>query len=117
MPESSGHSAFKSWQIYFNKAILKVAPQLGKKSNAQLVFSVVLIIIAVFGTIGFGIYLDGYVIHPPAQYTGVCPPPARIEKGGCYLTEVEQVTVSGTQTVTTVQIPSGTVLLSNGTKH
>ena len=112
---ADAHSAYKSWRVYFDRAILKVAPALGKKSNAQLWFSVLMVIIAVFSTIGVGIYVDGYVIHPPAQYTGVCPPPAQITGGGCFLFQVQQITVSGTQTVTTVRIPAGTVLLPNGT--
>ena len=96
--------------MYFDKAILKVAPALGKKSNAQLWFSVVMIIVAIFSTIGIGIYIDGYVIHPPAQYTGLCPPPAQIQSGGCFITQVEVVTVSGTQTQTTIRLPAGTIL-------
>lgn len=107
---SEGHSAYKSWRVYFDRAILKVAPALGKKSNAQLVFSIVMILLAIFGTLSFGIYMDGYVLHPPAQYTGVCPPPAQIKSGGCFTSQVEVITVNGVATQTVVQIPSGTIL-------
>jgi hypothetical protein len=74
-----------------------------------------MILLAIFGTVGFGIYLDGYVIHPPAQYTGICAPPAAITRGGCYITQVEVVTVSGTATQTTIQIPAGTILTTTHT--
>jgi hypothetical protein len=83
------------------------------------VFSIVVIILAVLATIGTGIYIDGYVIHPPAQYTGVCAPPAQISGKGCYITEIQQIEVSGTATVTTISISTGYIVLpGNGTaKH
>ena len=76
-----------------------------------------MIILSIVATIGMGIYLDGYVIHPPAHYTGICPPPAHISNNGqnCTIPQVSEVT-SGTVTKeTTIQVPAGTVIVPNGT--
>lgn len=69
------------------------------------------------GMIGMGIYVDGYVIHPPAKFTGICPPPAHISNNGqnCTIPEVSEVT-SGTVTKeTTIQVPAGTVIVPGQT--
>lgn len=110
-----GHSAALIWQIIKNRVIQKIIPSLGKKSNAQTYFAVGMVLLSILATVGFGIYVDGYVIHPPAQYTGICPAPARITGNQCLLTEIETVNQGTTTTVTTVQIPAGTIQYSTGT--
>jgi hypothetical protein len=74
-----------------------------------------MIFLTLFGTVGVGIYIDGYVIHPPAQYTGICPAPATITHGNCVQSVLVTITRSGTEAVTTQTIQAGTVLLPNGT--
>jgi hypothetical protein len=71
-----------------------------------------MILIAILGTFGFGIYVDGYVIHPPAVFQGTCPPPAHISNNGqtCTIGQVVTVTQGSSTQVTTIQVPAGTVL-------
>ena len=114
MSERQAHSAHMVWSVYFYKAILKLVPALGKKSNAQAIFTVVMVLIAMLGSIGGGIYIDGYGVHPPAVYTGVCASPAFIKGGSCLQTTVSSVTVNGAVTYTTVTEQAGSIVL-NGT--
>lgn len=116
-PTQKGHSSYLGWRVIKNRAVEKIIPSLGAKSRAQLIFSAILIILAIFGTIGFGIYLDGYVIHPPKQYSGICPPPAIISHNGgtCTISQVQIVT-SGTVTkATTIQLPAGQIIQTQTT--
>lgn len=115
--KQKAHSAYMVWRIKVDRAIQKVVPSLGKKSSAQLIFSIVMIVLTVMGTIGAGIYIDGYVIHPPQQYTGLCPPPAFIRSGNCLTTQTVTITRSGTEQLTTTQVPAGQILLPNETSH
>ncbi len=115
MSESSGHSAYSVWRVKVNRAILQVVPSLGKKSSAQLFFSIMMIVLTIFGMFGFGIYLDGYGIHPPQQYTGVCPAPAIIRGGNCINIVSVTITQSGTTTTTTSSEQAGRLILPNGT--
>ncbi len=110
-----GHSAYAVWRIYTDRAILKVAPALGKKSNAQLIFSIFMLVITLLGAIGAGIYIDGYAIHPPAQYTGVCAPPAFIRGQNCLQALPVTVVKDGSTTTTTTLAQAGSIILPNGT--
>ena len=105
------------WRIIKDRAIAKVIPSLGRKSRAQVIFSALMILVAIIGAVGFGIYVDGYVIHPPKQYSGICPPPAVISHNGqvCTISQVQIVT-SGTVTkATTIQIPAGQIIQTQTT--
>jgi hypothetical protein len=107
---SKGHSSYLVWRVIKDRAIQKIIPALGKRSKAQGYFSVFLIIVSILAAVGIGIYIDGYAIHPPSQYTGICPPPAQIHGQSCTYSQVEVVT-SGTVTKeTTIQIPAGTII-------
>jgi hypothetical protein len=111
---SVGHSSYLTYLIYEFRAIARILPNLKQKPKHAWLAPFALCLLVLLAAIGTGIYLDGYAIHPPAQYTGVCPPPAQIKASGCFITQTIQVTVSGTVTQTTAQIPAGTIL-TNGT--
>lgn len=115
MSSSRGHSAYLVYQIIKNRVIQKVIPSLGKKSNAQKYFSIFLIIVGLLSMLGFGIYLDGYVLHPPAHYTGICAPPDTISGNGqrCTYSQIETITQGSTTKTVIVQVPAGQVLLPN----
>jgi hypothetical protein len=110
-----GHSPYLVYQVIKNRVIEKVIPSLGRKSNAQRNFAIAMVIISLLASIGIGIYLDGYVIHPPAQYTGICASPAHIVGPSCETSVSEVVTVGSTTETKVVQQPAGIVLLPNGT--
>jgi hypothetical protein len=112
-----GHSAYLIYQVIKNRVIQKVIPSLGRKSNAQKYFSIAMIFVSLLAAIGLGIYVDGYIIHPPQQFTGVCPTPAHISGNGghCTNTEIDTTTVGTVIKTTTVQVPAGTILIPNAT--
>jgi hypothetical protein len=112
---STGHSAYAVWRIKIDRALLRVLPSLGKKSNAQLIFTIVMIVITLLGTVGAGIYIEGYGIHPPAQYNGLCSQPATIVKGDCIQSQIVTITRSGTETTTTTQVHTGCIIIVNST--
>jgi hypothetical protein len=111
----TGHSSKLAYEVIRNRVIQKIIPNLGRKSNAQRNFSIAMILIGLLSSILFGIYLDGYGIHAPEQYTGVCPPPATIHGQSCTTGQIETVTVSGTTEQKVIQVPAGEVLAKNGT--
>ena len=110
-----GHSSYLGWRIIKNRAVEKIIPSLGKKSNAQKIFSIILIILAILATFGLGIYIDGYVIHPPKQFDGICPPPASIHGQSCTISQVQIVTSGTTTKATTIQVPAGTIITNTAT--
>lgn len=116
MSQSQGHSSYLTWLVFEFRAIARILPNLKQKPKHAWVAPFLLCLLVLLASVGIGIYLDGNVIHPPAQYTGVCPPPAQITKGSCYITQVEVVTVSGTASQTTVLIPSGHIVNSTTVK-
>jgi hypothetical protein len=103
------------WRIYKDRAILRIVPALLKKSSAQTIFTVLMILMAALGTTGAGIYVDGYGLHPPKQYTGICAPPAFINRDGCFVTVTSVVTVNGQPQTKTTTIPAGHVIIPNST--
>lgn len=117
MSTKKGHSSYMTWRIYKDRAVQKIIPSLGKTSNAQKYFAAVMILLTILGTLGIGIYIDGYVLHPPAQFNGICPPPARISNNGqsCTISQIATITQGSTTQVTTIQIPAGTVITQTQT--
>ena len=109
MSRRKGHDPFLIYEIIRNRVIEKVIPRLGKMSNAQRNFSIAMMLIALFAMVGFGIYADGEILHPPAHYTGVCPAPATIHGSSCTLSQIGTVNEGSTTKTTTVQIPAGTI--------
>lgn len=111
-----GHSAYLVYQIIRRRVIQAIIPALGKKSNAQKYFSIAMIVITLFASLGIGIYLDGYVIHPPTHYTGICPPPARIHSNDtCTIASETTITNGQSTSVKIVQVNNGTIILPNST--
>lgn len=98
------------WLIYSFRAIEKILPALKGKQKWGWVAPFALCFVILLAALGFGIYVDGYVIHPPAQYTGLCGPPAQITKGNCIEITTEVVTVAGTVTTVTRSVQGGTIL-------
>ena len=113
---SEGHSSYLTWLIFEFRAIARILPNLKQKPKHAWLAPFALALLVLLAALGMGIYLDGYVIHPPAQYTGICSPPAQITRGGCYVAEVVTITRSGTESVTTQYIPSGTIVNATGGK-
>lgn len=113
--DNKAHSAYGTWLAYKFRAIERILPGLRAKQKHAWVAPAALVLLVLVASIGVGIYADGYIIHPPKQYTGICPPPAQIRGGNCVVITVEVVT-QGTSTVTrTITSPAGTVL-TNSTK-
>ncbi|SRR6266571_2827697 len=108
---TDGHSAHAVWLIYKYKAILRLVPALGKKGHAQLIFTILMILLAAIGATGFGIVLDGYVISPPVQEKGLCLPPAYISNNGvgCYESITYYQTSSGSTITKTTVVATGQI--------
>lgn len=100
MSKNEAHSGHAVWLIYKYKAILRLVPALGKKGHAQLIFTILMILLAAVGATGFGIVIDGYVISPPVQERGLCAPPAYITNNG----------VSCLESITYYQTSSGSTI-------
>ncbi len=111
-PEPRGHSSYAVWLIYTFRAIEKILPALKGKEKWSWVAPFFLCLLLLLAFVGFGIYVDGYVIHPPAQYTGVCSPPAQILKGNCVRLIITTAVVSGTTTQIVQTIQAGVILNS-----
>ena len=115
MSQSSGHSSYLAWLIYEFRAIARILPNLKQKPKHAWIAPFALCLLVLLASLGIGIYIDGYAIHPPAQYTGLCPRPATIRSGNCVQIIISQITVSGTVTQSTQTIQAGQVLI-NGTR-
>ena len=98
-----------AWLVYQFRAIERILPNLKQRPKHAWVAPVLLCFILLLAMLGFGVYIDGYAIHPPAQFTGICPPPAHIARGGCWDILVQEVTIGTTTTVTTISVPAGTI--------
>jgi hypothetical protein len=112
--EEKGHSSYLTWQIYANRAIEKVLPNLKGKQKHAWVAPALLALLVLVTALGVGIYVDGYVLHPPAQYTGVCAPPGVIRNGNCELITVQVVTNNGVVTTETLTQQAGQVINATG---
>lgn len=113
--ERSAHDSHFCFQIIKFRAFKKALPGLGgQKSKGEVLFLVVLIILAIFGGIAAGYQIDMQLINPPTQLVGVCTPPGELVHGGCFI--VTQTTDSSGKT-TNVYTPSGTLYLANGSKY
>ena len=117
MSKNEGHSSYLAWLVFEFRAIARILPNLKQKPKHAWLAPFAIALLVLLAVIGAGIYIDGYVIHPPAQYTGLCPPPAQIKANGCFTIQIETVTISGTATITTVQVPSGQILVNGTVPH
>jgi hypothetical protein len=115
--EGSGHSSYLAWLTYEFRAIARILPNLKTRPKHAWLAPFALCLLVLLATLGIGVYVDGYVIHPPAQYTGICPTPAVVRGGNCVQIIITQVTVSGTLTYQTQTIPAGHIILPNATKE
>lgn len=112
--ENRAHSAFLTHVIYRFRAIERIVVSLKQKPKHGWVPAAAFMLVVVLAFGGIGIYLDGYVIHPPQQFTGICPPPNDVIRGdGCYSEQVVTVTQGTVTKVSTIYVPAGHVL--NGT--
>ncbi len=109
----SAHSSYLVWLVVKFRAIEKILPALKVQKKWGWVPAFLLVLVTLVAAVGIGIYIDGYAIHPPAQYTGVCPPPAQITKGSCFLITTSVQTVSGTVTTVTYTQPAGYIVTPN----
>lgn len=114
MSQSSGHSSYLAFLIYEFRAIARILPNLKQKPKHAWVAPFALCLLVLLASVGTGIYIDGYVIHPPAHYTGLCPPPAQIKGGNCIQIIITQVTVSGTVTRQTQTVQAGQIINATG---
>ena len=104
-----------TWLIYHFRAIEKILPALKTKGKYSWAPAFLLCLIVLLTSIGIGVYVDGYGIHPPAQFTGICPAPAQIKGGSCVIITVQQVTISGTVTTATYTQQAGYILTTTST--
>ncbi len=111
----TAHSSYLVWLVVKFRAIEKILPALKVQKKWGWVPAFFLVLITLLAAVGIGIYIDGYAIHPPAQYTGVCPPPAQIKSGGCILVTYQVATVSGTVTTYTVTQQAGYIITTTAT--
>lgn len=115
--EVPAHFAHTAWRLRKDKAILKLLPAILEKSNAQALGMVMMVLLAVAGSIGLGIAIDGYGIQHPLNLIGECPAGDIINANGCFQEVPVQVTKNG-QTTETVQLqPAGTIVFPNGTAY
>ena len=116
MTDNRGHSAYLIWLIYHFRAVEKILPALKGKSKYGWAAPAALCLLVLVAMLGFGIYVDGYVVHPPAQYTGICQLPAQISSNGknCDITVIQTVT-SGTVVTTTHVTQTAGIVLYNQT--
>ncbi len=113
--EKRPHGSHYCYKIIHDRAFKTALPGLGgPRSKGEVIFIVVLIVLASFGGSMIGFQVDQHFINPPAQLIGVCSPPAIITNGGCYI--VTTSTDSSGKTHTNYQ-PSGTLYLYNGTNY
>lgn len=109
--DAKGHSSYGTWLNYANRAIEKILPNFKRGAKYGWAAPVLLCLLVLLTSLSIGIYLDGYGIHPPQQYTGICAPPAQIKGGGCIFTLVQVVTgTNGVATTTTVTQQAGQII-------
>lgn len=107
------HNSFKTWYILKAREhkkwgmALRASEQSG---NAQLWFTVGLLVAAAIGGAFTGISISQSLINPPLHLTGICASPAQITNGGCYY--VSETTGANGQ-VQKSYIPAG-VVYQNG---
>lgn len=115
IPYTQGHNSHYVYAIIKKRVIKAALPNLQtQKGKGEVLFLIVLVILASFGGTMAGFQLDTKVVNPPYQIVGVCQPPALITRGGCFI--VAQSTDSSGKPVTNY-IPSGTYYLPNGTRY
>ena len=115
--DARGHSSYTTWLIYANRAIERILPALKHKGKYGWAAPALLCLLVLVTAVSVGIYIDGYGVHPPTQYTGICAPPAQITHGGCYIKTVQIVTQSGTVTTVTVTQPAGQIVTNSTAGH
>lgn len=113
--DGQGHSSYLVWLIYAFRGIERILPNLKQKPKHGWVAPFFLSLLVLLAALGMGIYIDGYGIHPPAHFEGICPAPAQIRGGGCIIISVQVETVSGTTTVITQTQQAGYVLTTTTT--
>lgn len=111
------HGAHTAWRLRRWKAILKLLPSILEKSNAQIIGTILLVIITIGGAIMAGIVLDGYAIQHPVNLIGHCPSPLVIRSGSCYQEIGSSVNDNGKITTSISYIPAGTISYPNGSSY
>jgi hypothetical protein len=113
--DNKGHSPFGAWLTYKFRAVERILPGLRGKPKHAWVAPFFICLLLLITAISMGIYIDGYGIHPPKQYTGICPAPAQIRGANCDLITIETVT-QGTSTVVKTITQSAGQVLTNSSK-
>lgn len=105
------HDPIVVFQILHARVIKKIAPGIRDESGTgQTLATIALIILASFGGVWAGFYIDTSYLHPPTVVYGVCAPPAYISNGNCFVNQQVTQQVNGQPTTQTVQVPSGYLL-------
>jgi hypothetical protein len=106
--EEQPHDSAYVYSQIKGRHTLAVFPSLQPKerSRGQWVILALLIFMVVASAWGTAYELQLNVINRPATYTGVCPSPATVINGACYLSQTS--TNSNGQTVVT-EVPTGTI--------
>lgn len=110
--KDKAHSSYEVYLIYVFRAIEKVLPALKGKTKYGWLPAFGLCLLVLLALTGIGVYIDGYYIHPPAQYEGICASPAEILHGNCVSTTVTTVSVGNTVKTTTITQQAGQILNS-----
>lgn len=108
--QDKAHSAYEVWLVYCFRAIEKILPALKGKTKYGWLPGLGLALLVLLALTGLGIYLDGYYIHPPAQYEGVCASPAEILRGNCVSLSVTTISTSNVVKTVTITQQAGQIL-------
>lgn len=112
MSEHDRHDSRALWLMHkgfgYKRSALAVKTA-EDKSKATTIVLIMMLILAAFGGAMISFEITTHIIFPPAQFVGICPAPAEITRGGCF---IPQSTVSNGKTVTNY-IPSGYVCSKN----
>src|SRR4029077_284986 len=110
-----GHGSHTAWRLRKYKTILKLLPSILEKSNAQIIGTIMVIIVAVAGSIGFGVVLDGYGLNHPINLVERCPVPLILNANGCFQQITSTVLNNGKNTTVVTLVPvAGQIVSTNG---
>ena len=115
-PVVVAHGAHTAWRLRRYRAILKLLPNVVERKDHQLAGTLLVVLIAVGGSLGGGMVIDGYVIQHPLVLVGECPIPLVLNANGCFSSLTIHETVNGKNVTTTELIPAGTIVFPNGSK-
>lgn len=114
--DARGHSSYITWLIYANRAVERILPALKHKGKYGWAPALLLCLLVLATALSVGIYIDGYGVHPPQQFTGICPPPAQITHGSCITKSIQVVTgTNGAVTTVTYTQQAGTIITTTTT--